>query len=105
MSKQTNHDSTPEASTIANPIRREIAQLLDELRSVSDERLPGVRERLDALVDAVGQTGSAYANGVRTQTNGSPRWRRTKSFIPATLPRSTCVRIHGARWRRSARLR
>ena len=68
MSKQTNHDSTPEASTIANPLRREIAQLLDELRSVSDERLPGVRERLDALVDAVGQTGSAYANGVRTQT-------------------------------------
>ena len=49
----------------SRPVRREIAQLLDELRTVSDERLPEVRERLDALLDAVGQTGNAYVDGVK----------------------------------------
>ena len=52
----------------SRPVRREIAQLLDELRTVSDERLSEVRERLDALLDAVGQTGNAYVDGVREQT-------------------------------------
>lgn len=68
MSRQTSSTSVPTIESVTNPVRREIAQLLDELRSVSEDRLPGLRERLDALLDAVGQTGSAYVHGVRAQS-------------------------------------
>ena len=68
MSKQTNHDSTPRQAPSRTRSAARSRSCWTNCVRFSDERLPGVRERLDALVDAVGQTGSAYANGVRTQT-------------------------------------
>lgn len=46
-------------------LRDEINRCLDEIRSVSDEQLPEVRQRLEALLAEAQRTGSAYYDSVR----------------------------------------
>lgn len=49
----------------ARALKDEISKCLDELRSVSDEQLPEVRQRLEALLEEAQRTGNAYYDSVR----------------------------------------
>ena len=46
-------------------MREELGRCLDEFRSVSEEKLPEVRRRIDALVADAGKVGHAYYDSVR----------------------------------------
>jgi ElaB/YqjD/DUF883 family membrane-anchored ribosome-binding protein len=46
-------------------MREELGRCLDEFRSVSEEKLPEVRRRIDALVTDAGKAGHAYYDSVR----------------------------------------
>lgn len=46
-------------------LREEINKCLEEFRSVSDEQLPEVRRRLNALLAEAQRTGNAYYDSVR----------------------------------------
>lgn len=59
------HDAREAASSSARRLRDEINRCLEEIRSVSDEQLPEVRQRLDALLAEAQRTGSAYYDSVR----------------------------------------
>ena len=51
------HDAREAASSSARRLRDEINRCLEEIRSVSDEQLPEVRQRLDALLADLGAVG------------------------------------------------
>ncbi len=75
--KQAGSDSNPfdnadghdgvrqQAGAAAQALKDEIGKCLEEFRSVSEEQLPEVRKRLDALLDETQRTGSAYYDSVR----------------------------------------
>lgn len=53
------------ASATARALKDEIGKCLDEFRSVSEEQLPEVRQRLEALLSEAQRTGNAYYDSVR----------------------------------------
>lgn len=64
--------STPFRSTAPEPgpddagtMRDELGRCLDEFRSVSEEKLPEVRQRIEALVADASKVGHAYYDSVR----------------------------------------
>jgi ElaB/YqjD/DUF883 family membrane-anchored ribosome-binding protein len=59
--------SRPETApdNTAGTMRDELGRCLDEFRSVSEEKLPDVRQRIDALVADAGKVGHAYYDSMR----------------------------------------
>ena len=102
MSKQTNHGSTPRHHREPDPPRdRAVAGRT----AFGFGRAPARRAWSDwTRWSTVGQTGSAHASRVRTQTERIASVAKDEIVLfPRPLPGVRALRIHGARWRRSAR--
>lgn len=56
------------AQAAGSTLRDEFDRCLDELRSVSEDRLPEVRKRLDALLAEAGKAGRAGVDSMRASS-------------------------------------